>query len=115
MISHLRGTLLEKHPNQIVIDVHGVCYEVAIPVSAYSSLPEQGAFFFKDTAPPEIYALPLHDAFPIYAGCSRLGGSGGSSRVHIRPPRDGAAQGDRKSTRLNSSHLVISYAVFCLK
>jgi Holliday junction DNA helicase RuvA len=43
MISHLRGTLLEKHPNQIVIDVHGVGYEVTIPVSAYSSLPEQGA------------------------------------------------------------------------
>jgi Holliday junction DNA helicase RuvA len=42
MISHLRGTLLEKHPNQIVIDVHGVGYEVAIPVSAYSSLPEPG-------------------------------------------------------------------------
>jgi len=43
MISHLRGTLLEKHPNQIVIDVHGVGYEVTIPVSAYSSLPEPGA------------------------------------------------------------------------
>ena len=43
MISHLRGTLLEKHPNQIVIDVHGVGYEVTIPVSAFSSLPEQGA------------------------------------------------------------------------
>ena len=42
MISHLRGTLLEKHPNQIVIDVQGVGYEVAIPVSAYSSLPELG-------------------------------------------------------------------------
>ena len=42
MISHLHGTLLEKHPNQIVIDVHGVGYEVAIPVSAYSSLPELG-------------------------------------------------------------------------
>jgi len=42
MISHLRGTLLEKHPNQIVIDVHGVGYEVSIPVSAYSSLPEPG-------------------------------------------------------------------------
>jgi holliday junction DNA helicase RuvA len=43
MISHLRGTLLEKHPNQVIIDVHGVGYEVTIPVSAYSSLPEQGA------------------------------------------------------------------------
>lgn len=43
MISHLRGTLLEKHPNQVTLDVQGVGYEVTIPVSAYSSLPEQGA------------------------------------------------------------------------
>ncbi len=43
MISHLRGTLLEKHPNQVVVDVQGVGYEVTIPVSAYSSLPEAGA------------------------------------------------------------------------
>ena len=42
MISHLRGTLLEKSPNQIVIDVQGVGYEITIPVSAYSSLPELG-------------------------------------------------------------------------
>ena len=42
MISHLRGTLLEKHPNQVIVDVHGVGYEVTIPVSAYSSLPDQG-------------------------------------------------------------------------
>jgi Holliday junction DNA helicase RuvA len=42
MISHLRGTLLEKHPNQVIVDVHGVGYEVAIPVSAFSSLPEKG-------------------------------------------------------------------------
>ncbi|PYT16092.1 MAG: Holliday junction branch migration protein RuvA [Acidobacteria bacterium] len=43
MISHLRGTLLEKHPNQVIVDVHGVGYEVTIPVSAFSSLPETGA------------------------------------------------------------------------
>jgi len=43
MIAHLRGTLLEKHPNQVIVDVHGVGYEVTIPVSAYSSLPEKGA------------------------------------------------------------------------
>jgi Holliday junction DNA helicase RuvA len=43
MISHLRGTLLEKHPNQVTVDVHGVGYEVTIPVSAYSSLPDRGA------------------------------------------------------------------------
>jgi holliday junction DNA helicase RuvA len=43
MIAYLRGALLEKHPNQVVVDVHGVGYEVAIPVSAYSSLPEKGS------------------------------------------------------------------------
>jgi len=43
MISYLRGSLLEKHPNQITVDVNGVGYEVAIPVSAYSSLPAPGA------------------------------------------------------------------------
>jgi Holliday junction DNA helicase RuvA len=42
MIAHLRGTLLEKHPNLVIVDVHGVGYEVTIPVSAFSSLPEKG-------------------------------------------------------------------------
>jgi Holliday junction DNA helicase RuvA len=42
MIAHLIGTLLVKHPNMIVVDVHGVGYEVTIPVSAFSSLPEKG-------------------------------------------------------------------------
>src|SRR3989442_3394421 len=87
-------------------------------------------FFFNDTATTEIYTLSLHDALPI----SRAGGY----RVH---QHEGVAQGlgrafdgrsvppvrpavrlplapgrqDRKSTRLNSSHVRISYAVFCLK
>jgi Holliday junction DNA helicase RuvA len=43
MIAHLRGTLLEKHPNLAIVDVGGVGYEVSIPVSAYSSLPDAGA------------------------------------------------------------------------
>src|SRR5262249_20333783 len=43
MIAYLRGLLLEKHPNLVILDVHGVGYEVTIPVSAYSSLPEKGA------------------------------------------------------------------------
>ncbi len=43
MIAHLRGTLLEKHPNLLVVDVGGVGYEVMIPVSAFSSLPDAGA------------------------------------------------------------------------
>jgi holliday junction DNA helicase RuvA len=43
MIAHLRGTLLEKHPNLLVVDVGGVGYEVLIPVSAFSSLPDAGS------------------------------------------------------------------------
>jgi Holliday junction DNA helicase RuvA len=43
MIAHLRGTLLEKHPNVVIVDTGGVGYEITIPVSAYSSLPETGS------------------------------------------------------------------------
>ena len=43
MISYLRGTLLEKRPNQIVVDVNGVGYELTIPVSTFSSLPDSGS------------------------------------------------------------------------
>jgi len=43
MIAYLRGALLEKHPNLAIVDVNGVGYEVTIPVSAYSSLPDKGA------------------------------------------------------------------------
>src|SRR2546430_5800784 len=82
-------------------------------------------FFFNDTATTEIYTLPLHDALPIY-------GRGGAARSGEPPfgrlelgeqrrrqalavPAQILAQLDRKSTRLNSSHSQISYAVFCLK
>src|SRR5256885_14715867 len=85
-------------------------------------------FFFNDTATTEIYTLSLHDALPIsidphphraegvvaapkhplFRGWSKA-----YSRGRPRPP--GSGRPDRKSTRLNSSHLVISYAVFCLK
>jgi Holliday junction DNA helicase RuvA len=43
MISYLRGTLLEKRPNQVVVDVNGVGYELTIPVSTFSSLPDSGS------------------------------------------------------------------------
>src|SRR5260221_13123335 len=67
-------------------------------------------FFFNDTATTEIYTLSLHDALPIYAVVHE----GHAGRlVGIGHGRDAGA--DRKSTRLNSSHTVISYAVFCLK
>src|SRR5262245_63820628 len=79
-------------------------------------------FFFNDTATTEIYTLSLHDALPIYPArppryrsrCSRSALCGRCRRRLSNPPR-AAAPGDRKSTRLNSSHLGISYAVFCLK
>src|SRR2546426_8268568 len=85
-------------------------------------------FFFNDTATTEIYTLSLHDALPICgrgrgapgpppsSGPAAARGPGGA-RHGVQSPlhlgHHGAA--DRKSTRLNSSHLVISYAVFCLK
>src|SRR5256885_10840131 len=70
-------------------------------------------FFFNDTATTEIYTLSLHDALPIYADGHGVGHDTRSSGCG-RHSRKSASE-DRKSTRLNSSHLVISYAVFCLK
>src|SRR3982751_1238518 len=70
-------------------------------------------FFFNDTATPEIYTLSLHDALPI----SRDRRHPRPDRVRPHPPRRRRPlpPEDRKSTRLNSSHDQISYAVFCLK
>jgi Holliday junction DNA helicase RuvA len=45
MIAHLKGTILEKHPNQVVLDAGGVGYDVQIPVSTYTALPDAGAVF----------------------------------------------------------------------
>src|SRR5690242_21915210 len=79
---------------------------------------------FTDTATTEIYTLSLHDALPIWDGAQSRAAQGGRG-AHPRS-REAAARlrrgevcgrsgGDRKSTRLNSSHMSISYAVFCLK
>src|ERR1035438_10853598 len=70
-------------------------------------LPSSLFFFFNDTATTEIYTLSLHDALPISARPQPRWGR--RERQGGKPPVD------RKSTRLNSSHLGISYAVFCLK
>src|SRR2546422_10870431 len=71
-------------------------------------------FFFNDTATTEIYTLSLHDALPISRFQPLQHGVG---RIQIEPRRVPLAANplDRKSTRLNSSHGYISYAVFCLK
>src|SRR2546426_10610468 len=78
-------------------------------------------FFFNDTATTEIYTLSLHDALPICSG-STASASAASQGTALHPTHKPDAPSprfvsgrDRKSTRLNSSHLVISYAVFCLK
>src|SRR2546430_17728498 len=84
-------------------------------------------FFFNDTATTEIYTLSLHDALPIF----QLRGGGlllpdredlgdlakkiGLLDGGVAAERLDHCQADRKSTRLNSSHSQISYAVFCLK
>src|SRR2546422_6197643 len=80
-------------------------------------------FFFNDTATTEIYTLSLHDALPISAGGAGLprtarGGTVTPGRRQVPGHRLCVApveKADRKSTRLNSSHGYISYAVFCLK
>src|SRR2546430_16745418 len=76
-------------------------------------------FFFNDTATTEIYTLSLHDALPIFIDVV-LGFQAFQQRLEerlglVRRAADGLRQLDRKSTRLNSSHSQISYAVFCLK
>src|SRR6478735_11965026 len=73
-------------------------------------------FFFNDTATTEIYTLSLHDALPI-DGSEELALPKAIQRHPIRDVYEHVVlvAVDRKSTRLNSSHLVISYAVFCLK
>src|SRR2546426_11098911 len=80
-------------------------------------------FFFNDTATTEIYTLSLHDALPICAWFLRETETlAALDHPAIRHVYAAGIVGpfayrtaDRKSTRLNSSHLVISYAVFCLK
>src|SRR3712207_8409968 len=95
-------------------------------------------FFFNDTATTEIYTLSLHDALPICGTVRSLSVAGVSERLvwlrvrieprpqqhRLRPAQRELAMDlihviqrvqDRKSTRLNSSHANISYAVFCLK
>src|SRR5437773_9780866 len=86
------------------------------------------SFFFTDTSTPWISTLSLHDALPIYQACAGVrhgnddarGDGTVRARVETRSRAadlDGLllCSGDRKSTRLNSSHITISYAVFCLK
>src|SRR5437867_11254579 len=94
--------------------------------STFTSIYIYFLFFFNDTATTEIYTLSLHDALPIwrrwrlsetivkrkFSSCSQY--QSDESSVRFRK-RSSLTRRDRKSTRLNSSHRTISYAVFCLK
>src|SRR5438445_9075231 len=78
--------------------------------------------FFLDTATTEIYTLSLHDALPIYLENPNFEFHTSATDLDVTLAEEGGphsfsfkAAGDRKSTRLNSSHANISYAVFCLK
>src|SRR5436309_4375268 len=86
-------------------------------MSSFDSSCAFSLFFFNDTATTEIYTLSLHDALPI-SRRHRLGSpvlrSFSLCRHALATTPAGPSQ-DRKSTRLNSSHVKISYAVFCLK
>src|SRR6202044_132715 len=70
-------------------------------------------FFFNDTETTEIYTLSLHDALPIY--CHIISGTTCVPNDKCQWQTCCYALLDRKSTRLNSRHVAISYAVFCLK
>src|SRR5688572_32323914 len=77
-------------------------------------------FFFNDTATTEIYTLSLHDALPISPYAIGVTGRAVIRELQVRGGQiaifgSGGRIQDRKSTRLNSSHSQISYAVFCLK
>src|SRR5438132_7924643 len=75
-------------------------------------------FFFTHPPSPELYTLSLHDALPIFTALA-IPGPASQLRFSVPPSNTFAGETelarDRKSTRLNSSHTVISYAVFCLK
>src|SRR5207302_10951426 len=93
-------------------------YNTVLSGYAGNALPILLFFSLNDPPTPEIYTLSLHDALPI---CSSVGSANarllplavGLARTTFWPSR--TARTDRKSTRLNSSHVKISYAVFCLK
>src|SRR6266850_945626 len=98
------------------LDFRGIQFQqVLFPHAAQLDPFHAKFFFFNDTATTEIYTLSLHDALPIRRWSSpkmrvRAAGTDSPAQTASSP-----CAPDRKSTRLNSSHLVISYAVFCLK
>src|SRR5207245_11737538 len=94
---------------------HLLLFFLLLSVFFHSTYPSV-LFFFNATAPTEIYTLSLHDALPIsVAGKDLERFSDLVAGDDVHDGREHPCRLDRKSTRLNSSHGSISYAVFCLK
>src|SRR5207248_9511841 len=106
--------------------LHILYFSISTPPTSHSTI----LSFYNDPATTQIYTLSLHDALPISAKNASNGirvssdklalNSGNDQNVNgpSHPSDAGSTKlndGDRKSTRLNSSHRTISYAVFCLK
>src|SRR5437773_12387734 len=88
----------------------------AFDCSCLSIIPRSSLIFFFATPPTtEIYTLSLHDALPISRDCLCRRQSRRYPKQCSKGPEHCFGYRDRKSTRLNSSHITISYAVFCLK
>src|ERR1022692_1599728 len=101
---HAAESYIQSAPTYVLSHLRAASHEPAVMLASWFVF-----FFFNDTATTEIYTLSLHDALPIWSGRRLWTGRWRWRRSWRR------AYTDRKSTRLNSSHLVISYAVFCLK
>src|SRR5471030_1212711 len=114
-LRHLVCRLLLEKKNCSLPWELSICCSTSTGGSRCSSVPCSHCFFWNDTATTEIYTLSLHDALPI--SLETIARTSGSSLINSlkqsSPPMPPMT--DRKSTRLNSSHLGISYAVFCLK
>src|SRR6266511_628086 len=101
----------QRHSDLVHLDVGEVLQTVVREYAFEAVYRVLVFFFFNDTATPEIYTLSLHDALPI----SPRAWSRTPAWPRPAPAGTSAPRGDRKSTRLNSSHVKSSYAVFCLK
>src|SRR5690625_5036133 len=134
MIGRLRGVLIEKTPPTICLDVQGVGYEVDVPMSTFYHLPEleQQVVLYTHLSIRDdahvLYGFGTAQERQTFRQLIKVSGIGARTALAILSglevdelalaieQEDGdTLTRDRKSTRLNSSHVAISYAVFCLK
>src|SRR5574344_1086085 len=128
MIGSLRGKILEKNQPEILIEVNGVGYEVLMPMTSIYELPDVGievfiytSFIVREDA-QLLFGFTSKEARFLFRELVKVSGIGPKTALavlstmtpseFVQAVRHGE---DRKSTRLNSSHQIISYAVFCLK